>query len=123
VNPELADLDRGIVPLEAYQAEFMGARPAEAARLLASLGFPLPPVLAGLLMKPERNVKAGTVTREALVRQLQPVWPTIENDLTHASTNGLKAAAQDGRNRWIPKAAREWARDHVKLKKTPSRLR
>lgn len=55
--------------------------------------------------------------KRILVERLKPIWPTIDSDLSDASTNGLSARAKAGERGWIEAEARAWAEENRRLLK------
>lgn len=61
-------------------------------------------------------IQPRALKRAALIAELQGEWPSIKNDLSDASRNGLdaaKLAQQHGM--WNPDVAMEWAKSRGKL--------
>jgi hypothetical protein len=70
------------------------------------------------LVKEAPAEKRRVFKKNALVHELQGEWPTIEQDLSEASRNGLKNAAKaQEHGNWDVQKARDWAESKGKLKK------
>lgn len=102
-------------------AAWLAAQGIEASTHIADW-FKVRGVAATTLAEPE-PVQAAPATpdrrimkRNALVRELEIEWPTIERDLSDASRNGLSAAAKANKG-WDVDAAKAWADSKGKLKK------
>ncbi len=67
--------------------------------------------------EPKRKPATGPVfsmRKGAMITQHKQRWPTIESDMSDASTNGLHAAKAGARG-WTETAALDWARANNKL--------
>nr|WP_145546373.1 hypothetical protein [Variovorax boronicumulans] len=64
--------------------------------------------------RPVQTRPVFSMKKAALVERYRDRWPTIESDLSDASTNGL-AAAKAGKRDWWEAVAVEWARSRRKL--------
>lgn len=62
--------------------------------------------------------KRRVFKKKALIHELQGEWPTIEQDLSEASRNGLDAAKAEGHGNWDAQKARDWAESKGKLVKS-----
>lgn len=62
--------------------------------------------------------KRRVYKRKALVQELQGEWPTIDQDLSEASRNGLNAAKAEMHGHWDFHKARGWAQSKGKLVKS-----
>ena len=62
------------------------------------------------------TAKPVTLTRRALIEKYLPRWSTIEVDLSEASRNGLKDAANISHGVWDEQKALDWAESKGKLK-------
>lgn len=69
------------------------------------------------LVKEAPAEKRQILKKTALVQELQGEWPTIKEDLSEASRNGLNAAKAEGHGFWDVQKARDWAESKGKLKK------
>lgn len=70
------------------------------------------------LKMPSKSAAQGpefSMTRAAMVDQHKHQWPSIENDISNASQNGL-VNAKSGAKGWHESAALAWARANNKLK-------
>lgn len=63
--------------------------------------------------------KDEEVKRCALVKRHKGRWPTIERDLSDASTNGLAEAAKVGKRGWHEQKAIAWAQSRAKYRDEP----
>lgn len=59
------------------------------------------------------------IQRRVLVERHHNRWPTIESDLSDASTNGLAGAAKAGSRGWLEAEALEWANLNGRLTQAP----
>jgi hypothetical protein len=76
-----------------------------------------PVVAVVALVEPAKAGPKFSMTKAAMVAQHAHEWPTLERDMTDASTNGL-AAAKAGARGWYEPDAMEWARANNKLANT-----
>ena len=73
------------------------------------------PVVAG--NEPVKQVNA--MKKSALIAALEYEWPSIEDDISEATRNGLKAAAHTGKHgKWDKDKARAWAVSNGKVKQS-----
>jgi hypothetical protein len=56
--------------------------------------------------------------KNVLVQELEGEWPTIKEDLSEASRNGLNAAKAEGHGNWDVDRAKAWAESKGKLVKS-----
>ena len=73
------------------------------------------PVVAG-----HESVKqVDTMKKSALIAEFEYEWPSIVEDISEATRNGLKAAAHTGKHgRWDTDKARAWAVSNGKIKQS-----
>ena len=76
---------------------------------------PPAPVVAGN----ETVKQVNAMKKAALIAALEYEWPSIEDNISEATRNGLKAAAHTGKHgEWDKDKAREWAVSNGKIKQS-----
>lgn len=140
--PPVADTDKGLAGAIKYMRQYWGESPAPAAgkwmgqHVLDPLAVRLN--VAHLQWGYGRRVEVAEQTqaaapaepamtapaekrrvlkKTALVQKLLGEWPTIEQDLSEASRNGLNAAKAEGHGNWDVDRAKAWAESKGKLVK------
>lgn len=132
--PPVADADKGLAGAIKYMRQYWGGSPApgagtwmgrhvldplavrlNVAHLLWGYGRRVELAEQTLAAAPADPVgkapaeKPRVLKKSALVQELQGEWPTIGEDLSEASRNGLNAAKAEGHGNWDVQKAREWA--------------
>ncbi|GAB4088516.1 hypothetical protein [Hydrogenophaga soli] len=85
----------------------------------AEKGEPEASAVATASNAPADDPEDEILKRGDLIDALRPRWPSIENDLSEASRNGLKEVAHAGHGRYRKNAAVAWAKSRGKYKEAP----